>query len=83
MTVKTAISMDDVLFQKAEALASALSLTRSGFVALAVQEFIERYENQRMLETLNDVYADAPDQSETDLLQQQRAKQRERVEGQW
>ena len=83
MTIKTAISIDDVLFEKANELASELSLSRSGFIALAVREFIERYENQRMLEAINGAYADAPDEDETVLLQRQRRKQRQMVEGQW
>ena len=83
MTVKTAISIDDALFDKIEALAAELKLSRSGFLSLAAGEFIERYENRRMLEAINEVYADGPDDEEVSMMQQQRQIQRRLVEGQW
>ena len=83
MTIKTAISIDDSLYEKANELASELNLSRSRFFALAVQEFIERYENQRLLDAINAAYPDAIDEAERNLLQQHRVKQREMVEGEW
>ncbi len=83
MTIKTAISIDDVLFEKANDLAAELRLSRSGLIALAVREFVERHENLRMLDAINAAYADTLDEDESNLLQQQRAKQRKMVEGEW
>lgn len=83
MTVKTAISIDDVLFNRIEELAKELKLSRSGFFSLAASEFIERYENRRLLEAINEAYADGPDDEEVSMLQQQRRIQRRLVDGQW
>lgn len=83
MTVKTAISVDETLFEKAETLAQELSISRSRLFALAVQEFIEKHENQHLLEAINAAYDDIPDAQEQALQQQMRAQHREMVEGQW
>ena len=50
MTVKTAISVDETLFEKVETLAQELSISRSRLFALAAQEFIEKHENQQALQ---------------------------------
>ncbi|MEJ5311646.1 MAG: hypothetical protein WHX52_17940 [Anaerolineae bacterium] len=83
MTVKTAISLENSLFQKVNDLAQELKISRSHLFTLAVQQFIESYENQRLLEKINAVYADGPDPEEVALLQRMRAHHRQLVEGQW
>lgn len=45
--VKTAVSLDNTLFQKAEKIATELELSRSGLYALAIEEFLERYETKK------------------------------------
>ena len=55
MTVKTAISLNDSLFAKVEALTRELDISRSRLFALAVQEYIERHETRRMMAALNEV----------------------------
>ncbi|MBV7334347.1 hypothetical protein KFU94_40155 [Chloroflexi bacterium TSY] len=69
MTVKTAISLEDSLFEKVEALMKELQISRSRLFALAVQEFIERHENRRLLAALNAAYDDFPDEEERATLQ--------------
>ncbi len=83
MTVKTAISLDEALFQKAEALAQELQISRSYLFTLAVQKFIELYESQHLLETLNAAYADDPDPQEAAYLQKMRPQHRRLVEDSW
>lgn len=83
MTVKTAISLENSLFQKADDLAQELKISRSHLFTLAVQQFIESYENQRLLEKINAVYADGPDPEEVALRQRMRVHHRQLVEGQW
>lgn len=83
MTIKTAISVDETLFEKVEILAQELSISRSRLFALAAQEFIEKHENQHLLEAINTAYDDLPDPQEQALQQQMRAQHREMVEGQW
>lgn len=60
MTVKTAISLDDTLFEQVESLTQELAMSRSRVIAMAIQEFIRRRETQKMFDKLNAVYKDGP-----------------------
>ena len=66
-TVRTAISLNRSLFKETEALASRLRLTRSGLFSQALKEFVQRRQNQLLLEQLNAAHADASDESERDV----------------
>ena len=81
--VKTAISIQQPLFEQAEALARELHISRSRLFALAVEDFMQRYENQRLLERINDAYADTTIPEEQALLRSMRRQQRQMVEGEW
>lgn len=81
--VKTAISIQQSLFEQAEALARELHISRSRLFALAVEDFMQRYENQRLLERINDAYADTTTPDEQALLRRMRRRQRQMVEGEW
>ena len=81
--VKTAISIQQSLFEQAEALARELHISRSRLFALAVEDFMQRYENQRILERINDAYADTTTPEEQALLRRMRRQQRQMVEGEW
>ena len=81
--VKTAISIQQSLFEQAEALARELHISRSRLFALAVEDFMQRYENQRLLERINDAYADTTTPEEQALLRRMRPQQRQMVEGEW
>ena len=79
----TAISVEETLFEKVEALARELDISRSRLFALAAQEFIDRHQAQRLLEAINTTHDDLLDLQEQALRQQMRARQRELVAGQW
>ena len=81
--VKTAISIQQSLFEQAEALARELHISRSRLFALAVEDFMQRHENQRLLERINDAYADTTTPDEQALLRRMRRQQRQMVEGEW
>ncbi|MBC8159853.1 MAG: CopG family transcriptional regulator [Roseiflexaceae bacterium] len=66
--VKTAISIEERLFERAEQLASEMKVSRSLLFTLAVEDFIRRRETQRIVERLNDVYGGEPDSDERQLL---------------
>jgi metal-responsive CopG/Arc/MetJ family transcriptional regulator len=84
MGVKTAISLDDELFQKIEAISKELQISRSRLFALAVREFIARHENLNLLQAINLAYDDEEsDSGEKILRDSMRSKQRDLVEGQW
>ncbi|GAB4535634.1 MAG: ribbon-helix-helix domain-containing protein [Anaerolineae bacterium] len=82
-TVKTAISIQKALFDQVNQLAEELQMPRSQLFVLAVEEFIERHENRKILEALNEVYPGVPDSSEEALRKGMRRKHRQLVEGEW
>lgn len=82
-TMKTAVSMDEELFERVDAVANELAIPRSRLFALAVEEYVHRYENQKLLEALNAAYDDSPDPEEQDQLLRMRHKQRNLLEGEW
>lgn len=60
--VKTAVSLPDSVFERAERLAAKLGLTRSRLYALALEQYLDRSDEQPdpVTEALNRVYADRP-----------------------
>jgi predicted transcriptional regulator len=81
--IKTAISIEESLFEKIEELARKLQVTRSHIFVRAVEEFIRRQENQHLLASINDAYKDDPEKGEHKRLQQMRSSHRRLVEGEW
>ena len=55
--MKTAISMPDELFSRAETFAKRHRLTRSALVSRAVDEFLHRNQGSDITARLNEVYA--------------------------
>ena len=82
-TMKTAVSIDESLFERVDAVANELAIPRSRLFALAVEEYVRRYENQKLLEALNAAYDDSPDPAQQDRLLRMRYKQRDLEEGEW
>ncbi len=56
--MKTAISLPDQLFQRAESFANVQALSRSELYATALQEYLERYEGAAVTARLNALYAE-------------------------
>ena len=81
--VKTAISLQKSLFERVNGLAQELQVSRSRLFVLAVEEFIQRHENRRLLKALNDAYGDGSDLDEQALRDRMRQRHRQSVEGQW
>ena len=81
--VKTAISLQKSLFDQLETLARQMKLSRSRLLALALEEFIRRRENQKLLDQINEAYEDAPDNKEKTYIVKMRRLHRELVEGDW
>jgi len=82
-SIKTAISIQKPLFEQVDALARELQISRSRLFVLAVEDFIQRYQNQKLLEAINAAYDDLPDQEEQTLCHKMRQQHRRLVEGQW
>lgn len=82
-TIKTAISLEKSLFEQIETLAREMKVPRSRVFALALEDFIRRRQNQRLLDEINAAYDDIPDKSEEVLRRAMRRQHRRMVEGQW
>ncbi len=81
-TVKTALSIDESLFERAVALAEELGVPRSRVFAMALEQFLRQHDANKLLEQLNSVYAEAAPVDEKEAAAR-RAKHREMVEGTW
>ncbi len=82
-TVKTAISIQKPLFERAEKLARKMKVSRSRLFVIALEEYIKRRQNRELLEQLNAVYADEPDPLEKSLRRGIERQHRRLVEGEW
>jgi metal-responsive CopG/Arc/MetJ family transcriptional regulator len=67
-TIKTAVSLPKVLFRRADELAQEMKVSRSKLIALALQEYIARAENQRLLEQINESVREAMDEDDARFL---------------
>jgi len=81
--VKTAVSVQKSLFDQVESLAKKLHVSRSRLYNLALANYIERYQNQTLLEEINQAYPDEPDLADQDRLTKMRRHHRKIVEGEW
>lgn len=79
-SVKTAISMQQHLFDEANALASELNVSRSKLFVLAIEEFLKKNENKKMLNQINAAYTDSPDKEEQSRQDLMKKKQRKLAE---
>ena len=82
-TVKTAISIERSLFEQADATARALNLSRSHLFALALAEFLQRHENQKLLDAINVACEELPAEEELAHAHAMRRHHRELVERAW
>ncbi|MCB8922633.1 MAG: CopG family transcriptional regulator [Ardenticatenaceae bacterium] len=81
--VKTAISLERPLLEQVDEAAQELGIPRSHLFVLAVEEFLQRRENQQLLDAINAAYVDSPDPEEEARMAAMQRKQREMVEGSW
>ena len=60
VSMKTAISLPDDLFESADVLAERLGLSRSELYATAVAEYLAKHRDEDITGKLNEVFADEP-----------------------
>lgn len=68
-TVKTAVSIEKNLFEKAEALAHARGIPRSQVFAQALEEYLERVEKADLVQRIKAAYSGALDDEDKAFLQ--------------
>ena len=81
--VKTAISIQQSLFEQAEALARKMHISRSRLFVLALEDFLHRYQSRQLLEKIDAAYDDAPTSSEKELQKHMRSLHKKIIEGEW
>jgi hypothetical protein len=67
--VRTGISLQDALLKEADSIAQELDIPRSQMFSLALQEFIGRYRNKKLLEQINNAYATPPEPDEIENIE--------------
>ena len=75
--MKTAISIDETLFEQVNKLADELNVSRSRLFVMAVEAFIKRHENQALLNQINRAYDDLPTTEEAPTRQKMRRRHRD------
>ena len=70
-SVKTAVSMPDELFERAEAAARRLRVSRSELYAKAIAEFLKKQDGHAITDRLNDAYAGHPAKLDSSLQHSQ------------
>lgn len=83
VNVRTAISLQKSLFEEAEAIARELKVSRSRLMAIALEEFIRRHQNQQLLEKINAAYEDSPNEEEQVILGRMHRQHRQIAETEW
>jgi predicted transcriptional regulator len=81
--VKTAISLQESLFEQAESLARKMKVSRSRLFVLALEDYIKRQQNRDLLAKINAAHAEGPDDAEQTLRSRSRRHHRRIVEGEW
>jgi predicted transcriptional regulator len=75
--IKTAISMQLSLYEKVGELARKLKVPRSRVFVLALEEFVQRQDNQVLLSQINEAYQDEPTAEEKKSLRRARRSHRQ------
>jgi len=78
--VKTAISLDEKLFDRVNKLAHDMHVSRSRLFTLAVSDYLKKQENRALLTQLNQAYADHPSDEEQKISRHRQTKQRKIIE---
>ena len=74
--IKTAISLEEDLFNEVSKLAHDLHISRSRLFTLAVKDYLRHQESKLLLAQLNKAYDDGSDSKEIAVSQAMRRKQR-------
>ena len=82
-TMKTAISIQESLFEETKILANKLHVSRSELFARAMRDFIRKQQNRQLLQQLNIAYDDPANAEERKWQGRVKNQQRKLVEGKW
>ena len=77
--VKTTISIQEALLKKMDDMAQQLDISRSRLFALAAEDYLQRHQNQELLQAINAAYDDLPDPAKETHRQQMRRQHRQMI----
>ena len=85
MQIKTAISIQETLFNQVNIIAKKTKIPRSRLFEEAMREFIQKHQdkNQKLFQQLNLAYDDTPDNNEKKQQELIKFHQHKLLEGQW
>lgn len=75
---KTAISIDESIFKKAEELAQRMKISRSQLFSMALEKYLRDIENRNMLERINAVY-EFPDSVDDEYMTRMKEYRKRKV----
>ena len=81
--IKTAISLEQNLFQQVDELASSLKVSRSRVFALAAEEYLKRRHSEQITQQINETYTDEAAEEDQEILRQMRGTHRRLAEAEW
>ena len=70
------ISIPDFLYEQASNLAQEMQISLSDLFSLAIEDYLHRHRSQKLLQSINDAYADGLDENEQAMLEGMRRHQR-------
>jgi predicted transcriptional regulator len=79
--INTCFFLQDSLYEQISALATEMQVSQSELFALAIEDYLRRHRSSKLLESINEAYADDLDASEKAMLEGMRRHQRHLVEG--
>ena len=68
VSMKTAVSLPEHLFRKADQVAGELGIPRSRLFAIALEQFLVNHRQQAVTERLDAVYSDLPARQSQDAM---------------
>jgi len=82
-SIKTAISVQEEIFERAEKIADEMKISRSRLFNLALERFVLDYQNRKILEQINEAYSEYPDSDEQDRRRKMLRIQKNLIESEW
>lgn len=78
--IKTAISLERETLHAIDQVAREMNLSRSRVVVLAIQEYLKKLENNRLIDQINTAYEDQPDPEESMVISEMKSTYRQTIE---
>jgi metal-responsive CopG/Arc/MetJ family transcriptional regulator len=82
-SIKTAISIEQSLYDQVNALATEMKIPRSKLFAIAIEDYLHRKKHHQILESINEAYADSLDEPEQIMLEEMRHHQGKLQQKEW